>query len=164
MSGLDRFVVYGLPAPQGSKRHVGNGVMVESSKALKPWREDVRQIVLGLLPCVERADGSHDYLPVATFTRPLAVEITFTLPRPKGHWRTGRNATLLRDAAPAYPAGKPDVDKLARAVLDAIGSVGHVWRDDAQVVDLTARKVYPGGHPDALDRPGALIKVQVMPS
>lgn len=33
--------VHGLPAPQGSKRHVGRGVMVESSKNVKPWRSAV---------------------------------------------------------------------------------------------------------------------------
>ena len=31
------FVVLGSPVGQGSKRHVGNGVMMESPK-LKPWR------------------------------------------------------------------------------------------------------------------------------
>ena len=31
--------VRGLPAPQGSKRHIGRGVMVESSKRVKPWRD-----------------------------------------------------------------------------------------------------------------------------
>ena len=32
------FNVIGIPGAQGSKRHVGNGVMVESSKKVKPWR------------------------------------------------------------------------------------------------------------------------------
>jgi crossover junction endodeoxyribonuclease RusA len=36
------FTVRGLPAPQGSKRHVGGGRMVESSANVKPWRADVR--------------------------------------------------------------------------------------------------------------------------
>ena len=31
----------GDPAPQGSKSHVGNGVMIESSKRVKPWRRQV---------------------------------------------------------------------------------------------------------------------------
>jgi crossover junction endodeoxyribonuclease RusA len=35
------FWVPGKPAPQGSKDHKGNGVMVESAKGLKPWRETV---------------------------------------------------------------------------------------------------------------------------
>ncbi len=41
-------VVYGEPAPQGSKRFVGvragRGVMVESSKKVKPWRQDVAAV------------------------------------------------------------------------------------------------------------------------
>ena len=35
------FTVLGVPAPQGSKRHVGRGVLVESSNALGPWRDAV---------------------------------------------------------------------------------------------------------------------------
>jgi Holliday junction resolvase RusA-like endonuclease len=34
----------------------------------------------------------------------------------------------------------PDLDKLVRAILDSL--TGVVWRDDAQVVDIVARKVY----------------------
>ena len=33
--------VPGIPAPQGSKRHVGHGVMVESSARVKSWRVDI---------------------------------------------------------------------------------------------------------------------------
>jgi hypothetical protein len=32
------FTVYGVPRPQGSKRHVGNGRMVESSPRVAEWR------------------------------------------------------------------------------------------------------------------------------
>ena len=35
-------IVYGTPAPQGSKRHVGHGRMIEQSKRVKPWRNDVK--------------------------------------------------------------------------------------------------------------------------
>ena len=34
--------VLGLPAAQGSKKHVGRGILVESSKKVAPWRQDVR--------------------------------------------------------------------------------------------------------------------------
>ena len=43
-------IVYGTAAPQGSKRHVGNGVMLESSKRLRPWRQDVRFAALEKRP------------------------------------------------------------------------------------------------------------------
>jgi Holliday junction resolvase RusA-like endonuclease len=34
------------PAPQGSKRHVGKGVLVESCRNVKPWRELVAQAAM----------------------------------------------------------------------------------------------------------------------
>lgn len=72
---------------------------------------------------------------------PVAVRLSLTVRRPAGHWRTGSNANLLRQAAPVEPIGKPDVDKVARAVLDAM-TYAEVWRDDSQVVDLRVVKHY----------------------
>lgn len=137
-----RVLVPGRPAPQGSKRHVGNGIMIESSKAVKPWRQDVREQLL----------NTHTGAPLGG---PLYVDLLFLLPRPKGHYRTGRNAHLLRDTAPRLPAGKPDIDKLARAVLDAIGSAG-TWGDDAQVTHLSAAKRYADGS----QVPGVWIEIE----
>jgi crossover junction endodeoxyribonuclease RusA len=120
--------VRGKPAPQGSKRHVGGGRMIEQSKAVGPWREAVRaqtQLVAAGPP----------------WEGPVEVFITFTLNRPASHYRTGQYAHLVRGAAPAYPAGRPDVDKLARAVLDGL-TAGGAWKDDSQVVVLTVSKVY----------------------
>jgi Holliday junction resolvase RusA-like endonuclease len=119
--------VYGTPAPQGSKRHVGNGVMVESSKAVKPWREAVKHAALATESSMIR--------------QPVGVEVVFYLKRPQGHYRTGRNAHLLRDTAPAHPKVKPDLDKLARSTLDALSDAG-IWDDDCQVVNLQVFKRY----------------------
>lgn len=68
-----------------------------------------------------------------TLTGPVALEVTFTLPRPKAHYRTGRNSHLLRDNAPHRPDRLPDLDKLLRSTMDALTAAG-VWADDAQVV------------------------------
>ncbi|MFZ1730810.1 MAG: RusA family crossover junction endodeoxyribonuclease [Bacteroidota bacterium] len=57
----------------------------------------------------------------------------FLLPRPKSHFRSGRNAHLLRETAPRFPTSKPDADKLSRAVLEAL--TGVAYKDDAQVID-----------------------------
>ena len=150
-----RIVVRDTPAPQGSKRafvnrHTGRPSVVESSAKVKPWREAVKHAALDVL-------GGYDvknYL-----TDPVSVTVTFTLARPKGHYRTGKNAHLLRDSAPRYPAGKPDIDKLLRSTLDALGAAG-VWRDDAQVVHVDVFKAYPHGALDALDVPGAVISIE----
>lgn len=134
------FTVAGTPAPQGSKRYLGRangkGVMVESSKKVAPWRADVRS-------AAEQAMDGRDWSHL--WDSPLFVRVHFRFDRPKSHYRTGRNAHLLRDAAPDRPAGRPDVDKLTRAVLDAL--TGTVWRDDSQIVSLWVSKVY--GNPGA---------------
>lgn len=121
------FFVHGTPAPQGSKRHVGNGVMVESSKKVKPWREAVKYAALEA--------------GVEQFTGPVSVRVTFWMARPKSHYRTGKKAHLLRHDAPEWAAGRPDLDKLLRSTFDALGEAG-VWRDDSQVVLVSACKRY----------------------
>lgn len=143
--------VVGEPAPQGSKRHIGGGRLVEMSKKVKPWRQDVTAAAL-----VARIAADD-----LTFTGPVSLEATFTLKRPAGHYRTGANAGLLRDSAPAVPAVTPDLDKLVRSTLDALTLAG-VWRDDSQVCELLVRKCYPGLGLDALDTPGAVLRVHPM--
>ena len=136
--------VRGLPAPQGSKRHVGHGVMVESSKAVGPWREAVRAETQRVM----RDHGDRPPLEGA-----LAITVTFELPRPRGHYGTGKNAGKLRTAAPRDPATKPDLDKLLRAVLDGL-TAGGAWTDDAQVVRIGTVKRY--------GTPGATIRINTM--
>jgi len=143
-------IVRGIPGPQGSKRHVGGGRMIESSKKVKPWREAV------VAAAVEaRAEA-------AALTGPLAVEMVFTLTRPRGHYRSGRNAHLLGTRAPAQPATKPDLSKLARSTEDALTTAG-VYRDDALIAEYRRlAKVWAGEDPDALDSPGAVIRIYIL--
>ena len=122
-----RFSVLGLPAPQGSKTHVGDGRMVESSKRVKPWR---RQVAAAYV--------DHDFGDV--LIGPLALTVDFYLPRPKAHYGTGRNAGALKPSAPAEHLTMPDLDKLTRAVGDALTRLA--WRDDSQIVAWHAYKHY----------------------
>lgn len=71
---------------------------------------------------------------------PVLVTATFTFPRPKSHYRTGKNAHLLRDDAPHYKTGHPDLDKLQRAIGDSL--TGIVVRDDKQIVAWNTVKSY----------------------
>lgn len=152
--------VHGTPAPQGSKSFKGRGtngkgVMVESSKRVKPWRQDVKHAAL------EIVDSMPGWAPL---NGPLAVSMVFTLVRPKGHWRTGRNAGLLRDSAPARPAGLPDLSKLVRSTEDAL--TGVIWSDDSRVVDYRRLgKWYSGSDaPDVLAHgAGCVIRVWQLP-
>jgi len=114
---LDVFVP-GRPAPQGSKRHVGNGVMVESSKALPAWREAVRWTAVQA--------WSYQRPPI---DGAVALTLEFVLPRPA--------STPKRHTPPATK--RPDTSKLVRAVEDALTDAG-VWHDDSLIVDLRATK------------------------
>lgn len=76
------------------------------------------------------------------FPGAVSLSITFHMPRPKGHFRTGKHAGELRDNAPFWHTGKPDTDNLAKAVMDALTVIGGFWHDDAQVSQLTVVKHY----------------------
>lgn len=137
------FTVNGIPGAQGSKRHVGHGVMVESSKKVKPWRSDVKAAAEAAHLASDewdRADG------------PIGLHVTFRFARPRSHYRTGRNAHVLRDTAPIYVTsrGAGDVDKLLRATADALTASG-VIADDVFIVAVHALKVYAS----AGESPGA---------
>lgn len=143
------FTVVGVPAPQGSKRGfynkgLGRVQMVESSKKVAPWRQDVAAAAQAA------ARGGWE-----TPAGPVEVSVTFRLPRPRYHFRTGKRAHELKPNAPVYVPKKPDVDKLLRATLDALTSAG-VIRDDAQVAVLYAAKLYTG------DTLGAAISVSAL--
>lgn len=140
-------VVHGQPAPQGSKKHVGHGVMVEASKRLPPWRQAITAATVEA--CQRQEFAPH---PSAAY----GLVAVFTLPRPGNHYRTGRNRHLVKAAAPSSPATQPDLDKLCRAALDGLAD-GGALTNDSRVVALAAEKAYPGGHLDALDSPGAVL-------
>jgi Holliday junction resolvase RusA-like endonuclease len=133
--------VYGRPQPAGSKRafrnpHTGRIAVVDASKGTKPWQQQVAGAAL-------EACGSEPLL----LDGPLILDVKFYLARPRGHYRTGKNAHLVRDAAPDYPIGRPDTTKLLRAVEDALSGI--VWTDDSRVVYQLASKHY--GTPERVE-------------
>jgi Holliday junction resolvase RusA-like endonuclease len=150
-------VVHGIPGPQGSKTHKGGGRMVESSAKVKPWRVAVVEAA------VEARQKVEGFQPIAGA---VALSMTFTVARTKGHFGTGRNAGVLRPSAPRRPAVRPDLSKLVRATEDAL-TTALVYRDDAQVVDYCGLgKWYETEHgtvPDVLDSPGCVIRVWALP-
>jgi len=120
------FTVPGIAAPQGSKKafrtNGGRIALVESSPNVKPYRASVASAAY--------AAGAK------VLHGPIFITVVFQFVRPKSHY-TAKGA--LRDAAPRH-VGKPDIDKLCRAVLDAL--TGIAYQDDSQVVALDASKVY----------------------
>jgi Holliday junction resolvase RusA-like endonuclease len=80
--------------------------------------------------------AARPHRPAQPLTCPLRVSINFYLPRPKRLCRK-------KDTQDALPCtSKPDVDNLAKAVLDCMTQDGW-WLDDAQVSELHVRKSWP---------------------
>jgi Holliday junction resolvase RusA-like endonuclease len=139
------FRVPGIPQPGGSKRgfvtKAGRVAIVEDAKKNKPWRVSVQGAAL----------AAHSGGPLSG---PLALRVVFVMPRPKGHFGSGRNAHVVRASAPRFPASKPDTTKLLRSTEDALSGV--LWADDAQIVTqhVTKRYAHVG------EGPGAWVEVE----
>lgn len=134
-----QFFVSGTPRAQGSKRHVGHGVMVEMSKDLGPWRQAIAAAAKE-----HRVDGSQ-------FIAPVQVQFVFWFRRPKNHYGTGSRSGTVKASSPKWHSSAPDVDKLCRAVGDALTSSGLVL-DDRLISRIHAEKRYGD--------PGVLIRVE----
>jgi Holliday junction resolvase RusA-like endonuclease len=137
--------VRGTPAPQGSKKYVGQtkdgrGLLVESSKKVKPWRQDVKAAAEELI--------AHTGMP--PIDGPVIVRMVFTLPKPASAPKRRRT----------YPMRTPDLSKLARSTEDALTEAG-IWRDDARVIEYSRlAKVFPGEDAESLPVPGVRITVR----
>lgn len=140
------FWVPGIAKTAGSKRgfvnkKTGRVIIVDDCEKSQDWKGDVKTFACGAMIGKTLMEG------------PLEFVCVFMVKRPKGHFRTGANAHLLRSGAPAFPTSKPDATKLVRAAEDAM--TGVVWIDDAQVVDQLVRKRY--------GEPGVMITVREKP-
>jgi len=140
------FFVPGIPATSGSKtpfiykdKNSGKNrvAMAPANKRQKPWMSDVKAFA------VEAYKGD----PV---TVQVGLYIDFYLPRPKSHYRTGKNSDRLKDSAPDRPTGKPDSIKLTRALEDSLKGI--IWRDDSQVVTHHIERYYSR-------KPGAQVTI-----
>lgn len=126
------FTVLGIPQPGGSKRAfykagMARALIIEDNHKSRPWKalvaDAARQAIGSNAPLLDGA---------------LSLSIRFVYPRPRSHYRHGKNSHLLKDDAPVHKTTKPDATKLLRALEDAL--TGVVWRDDAQVVEQTTSK------------------------
>lgn len=135
----------GEPRARGVNRGRHAGVYKKDTPASAAWRE---------MLCI----AAEPKRPTVEIERPVIVDISFWMPRPKGlpsrlrgvitpaQWRTG-------DAFP-HPS-KPDRDNLDKLVLDTLTQLGF-WADDALVFSGTIMKWYAG----AGQRPGAMVRIR----
>lgn len=141
-----QFIASGVPVPQGSHRAFNRGGRVvvthTNSAKLTEWRDTVREAAV-------RAASEQGW-EVADY--PIGVSLAFRMPKP---------------AKPKHdvPAVRPDLDKLTRAVFDALtdGKEPGVIKDDSLIVNMMASEeynrhpgvtvtIYPIGYDDDSER------------
>jgi Holliday junction resolvase RusA-like endonuclease len=101
------------------------------------------------------AFAAKPHIPKEPLVGPVELDLTFYLPRPQGHYGTGKNAGKLKGSAPMFCKTKPDADNAIKACMDTL-TQGRFWLDDCQVVKLRAVKLYE--NPPAL-KPGCQITI-----
>lgn len=116
------FFVRGRPISQGSAKWIpskttGKSIPIQN-KNLKPWRQAI-------------AWAAKEELGACWIVGGCSMTLVFTFERPKAHYRTGKYGHLLKESAPQRHIQKPDVDKLERAILDALSGVA--YGDDCEI-------------------------------
>lgn len=112
-----RFFTAGNPAPEGSHKYVGHRggrpIIAHDNQLLTAWRTLVARNARNAAHTTGW-DTPHD--------GPVAIEAHFYLPRPK------------HPKFPDHAATKPDLDKLARAIGDALAAPGSPLSEDSRIV------------------------------
>lgn len=124
-----RFFVEGEARPKGSARafmpkNARFPVVTNDNPKTKQWEQAIRE-------AASRAGAQGDYV------GPVYVRVLFLFARPKGDYTS---AGAVKASAPTTHTKKPDLDKLARALLD--GLRGACYVDDSQVIEITCSKRY----------------------
>lgn len=138
------------------------------------WSEEIRQMDAVLAQSKKKAFASiyedkkdreakvklaaavKDQAPKELLEGPLRVDILFFFARPKGHYRTGKFAGMLKPqycASNNYRISTPDRDNLDKLVLDAL--TGVFWRNDAIVCQGWLDKRYS-------ERPRTEIYIKIL--
>jgi crossover junction endodeoxyribonuclease RusA len=149
------FAVRGLPIAQGTAR-----AFVAGGKARIATDATRTNSPIGAWRAAIATEAGRAMGEAPAWTGPVKVTVWFVFPRPKSHYRMSRDVVPrvpeVRADAPEFVAKKPDIDKLTRALLDGITNV--VVRDDSQIAELRARKVFE----DLELRPGCRVLISTL--
>ncbi len=125
------FTVYGTPLAQKRHRHFSRGKFTQVYDPSKHDKTDFQKVLLQV--------KSENNL-----TKPLegalSMKIVFSFERPKSHYRTGKYSGMVKESAPIEHTKKPDLDNLAKFVMDSMNKM--IFNDDSQVSSLLLIKKY----------------------
>lgn len=115
------FTVYGNPNAQKRHRSVRRGKFIQN---YDPSDKDKTNFLLMV----------QENRPSKPIEGPIQLTAKFYIPRPKAHFGTGKNSGRLKESAPFYHIGKPDVDNLLKFLFDSLNGI--FWKDDSQICVL----------------------------
>jgi Holliday junction resolvase RusA-like endonuclease len=79
-------------------------------------------------------------MPEKKMEKPIKCILNFFCKRPKTHYKTGKNANILKDTSPKYNVNNKDLDNMVKFVLDALNDKLYV--DDCQIIEIQCSKLY----------------------
>ena len=84
------------------------------------------------------------YKPVRPLEGNIFLKVTFYMPRPKSHYRTGKYKHLLKDRCKdiIYHKTVPDLDNLIKFYSDLLNMNKGFYVDDSQICWISATKIY----------------------
>lgn len=135
----------GEPVPQGRPRFVRRGrfhVALDPERSRK-WKAHAKKYIEAAV------------YPAGPLEGPLELDVLFVFASPASHHPKATKANPTPAPLPRrWRGSRPDADNLVKAAMDA--SNGILFKDDCQVVSITARKVW-GAQGEA---PGVYLTVR----
>lgn len=127
MTFMLQFDIEGVPVPKGRPKFTSRAGFMRTYTPKKTVEYEL----------VARAAAKSAMGPTDLLETPVGVYLYFRLPIPKSHSKKRREACL---SGFEKPIKKPDIDNLAKSILDGFNGV--IWKDDSQIVSLHITKVY----------------------
>ena len=120
-----QFTLPGRPQPKQRPRVLKSGITYTPRETVL-YEEQIIQ-----------AARQSELLPKSPTAEPLKLIIWCFMPIPTS-WRKSKQEAARKGKI--YPVNRPDIDNLAKIVMDALNGIAYV--DDAQVVQLVINKKY----------------------
>lgn len=125
----DKTTLYLKPTAQSRPRFARRrrGVVAYEKKEMKVWRVECSKLIKEAFESEELIES------------PLAIDATFYIQPPK-YISSKKKLKEKLEAEEIFCGKKPDIDNYLKALLDSM--TGIVFKDDGQVVECKARKLY----------------------
>ena len=124
---INEFTIHTEPRPQGRPRFSIRGGRVH---VFDPSAKEKKMFMARCLK----------YKPSKPTECAMFVDMNLYFARPKSHYGTGKNSSILKNSAPEFHVKTPDTDNLVKFIFDALNDI--FWKDDAMIMGHKVKKHY----------------------